>query len=177
MIRSLFLVSLVALVGCSSGPPLAPQYRAAPSVQVPDAIAVAQPAAPTGDEALDEMLAELAAAIDRKDWRGVLFHFDPDAYAEQFALMSASDRDASSVAAQVLVETLGLSGVFTDGPSFEALDRVRVVTLRQVARLNDYPDAFYEVSGDVRLDGGETQPIRFQITRDEEAYRVLVPMG
>ncbi|MEO0560363.1 MAG: hypothetical protein AAF170_19520, partial [Bacteroidota bacterium] len=181
----LFLASVAS--ACASSPPeavetpehlLAPQYRVLPSVPATEPVAEAQPAVPTGNRQLDAFLAELAAALDRHDWRGVAARFDPAQYAEQWALVTGDGANDGAAAVQVLAETLGMQGLLQPIGTFEAdpvsrLERIQVVTFREVEprRMGTA-----QIRGDVRLDDGSRLPLQFSIQPMSDTYAVVVPM-
>jgi len=186
----LALLALVTLTSaCASTPPdrvqappehlLATQYRVLPSVPAEEPIAEAAPVVPTGDRQLDAFLAELAAALDRHDWRGAASMLEPDSYAEQWALIDASRQNAEASAVQALAETLGMQGILrpydtlTDAPAAR-LDRLQVVTFREVI---PNLDGSVTVRGDVRLDDGTRFPIDFLLQPMGDTFVVIVPMG
>ena len=172
MLRSVLLAAAL-LSACTASAPATTPAAALPSVPAdPTAVAVAQPVAPTGDDALDAFLASFAAAIDRHDWRGVagLSAAGPLDAAFQAALAAGdAPRDA---AARAVAGVLGLDDVADGDSPFERLDAVRVITLRQVGAVNDLPGARYEVEGDVRLEGGETVPMAFYVSARGDGYAV-----
>ncbi|MDT0632511.1 hypothetical protein [Rubrivirga litoralis] len=144
------------LGGCAATSSDLPTLAAAPTP------AVAGPAAPTGDAALDAFLADLAAAIGLHDWAAVAAALDPAATAE----LGATGRPAppDEAARALVAEALGLS---------VPLDAVRVVTLRAAER---GPGGAVAVTGDVRRDDGEHRPIAFSVRRGAGgAYYVEVP--
>lgn len=165
------LLAAGLLGGCAAagGP-----YASLPAAPPPGAVAEAQPVVPTGDPALDAFLADLAAAVDREAWRAVAEAFDPDAYAEQFALVRRAAASDEAAAAQVVAETLGLGALLDGRPSVERLNQIRVVTLRTAERS---PDGTAQITGDVRLADGRTLPLSFTVQTVGGAYRVVVPMG
>ena len=81
--RPLFLLlATLTLAACAGSPrPLVPDasgpYAGIPHVAGDNLTAEANPVAPTGDDRLDNFLADLAAAIDRHDWYGVAEFADP----------------------------------------------------------------------------------------------------
>ena len=158
---------------------LAPQYRVLPSVSDSEPVAEAQPAVPTGNRQLDGFLAELAAALDRHDWRGVAARFDPAQYAEQWAFITGEGASDDAAAVQVIAETLGMQRLLQPTDTFEAdplsrLGRLRVVTFREVEprRMGTA-----QIRGDVRLDDGTRLPLLFSIQPMGDTYAVIVPMG
>ena len=158
---------------------LAPQYRVLPSVPAEEPIAEASPAIPTGNGQLDVFLAELAAALDRHDWRGVAATFEPDSYAEQWTLIQATRQNPVSSAVQALAETLGMQGILRpydtlDDAPLQRLERLQVVTIRDVTR---QPGGDVQVQGDIRLDDGSRLPLDFLLQPMGDTYRVIVPMG
>lgn len=179
------LLTVVALVvaACSTTPDIIEPsddglYAGIPTVAQNGPIATAQPVIPTGDPELDDFLAELAAAIDRKDWRGVALRMEPDAFAEQRAFLTEAGRPAA--AAQVIAETLGLGSLYHDSESWEGLDRIRVVTFRQHAVQTPGiagGEGFDVIEGSVRLDDGTTLPLSFSILSRGGARVVAVPLG
>ena len=188
---ALILFGLVCVVSaCASTPPpgavpgppevlLAPQYRALPSVPAGEPIAEAAPVVPTGEASLDVFLAELAAALDRHDWRGVVAAFEPDRYAEQWALIQGSRDNAEASAVQALAETLGMQGVLRPYDTLEnapvqRLNRLHVVTFREVVPNSD---GSVLVRGDVRLDDGSRHPLDFSLQPMGDTFVVVVPMG
>lgn len=187
--RTLCLIGLFALASaCAPSAPdthetpehlIATQYRVLPSVPATEPVAEAQPAVPTGNRQLDAFLAELAAAIDRQDWRGAASRFDPAPYAEQWALIVGEGRSEVAAAVQVLAETLGVQGLLQPYDTFAAdpiarLDRIQVVTFRDV-ELSRMGTA--QIRGDVRLDDGSRFPLLFSIQPMGDSYAVVVPMG
>ena len=177
------LAVLVALAGCATqrpAPDASGPYAGIPAVAAREPIAEAQPVVPTGDDELDEFLGDLAAAIDRHDWRGVARTMEPEAFGEQRALIEAER--ASGAAAQVIGETLGLGDVvdYTGADPWRALDRIQVITLRQVAVNTPgivSGEQTYSISGDVRLDSGQTLTLEFTVASRGGAYVILVPLG
>lgn len=158
---------------------IAPQYRVLPSVPATETVAEAQPAVPTGSLQLDAFLAELAAALDRHDWRGAAARFDPAAYAEQWALISGAGASDEAAAVQALAETLGMQGLLQPYDTFRSdplsrLERLRVVTFREVESRRM---GVAEVRGDVRLDDGARVPLLFSVQPMGDTYVVVVPMG
>ena len=72
-----FVLLAAGLLGaCATAPP--DPYRALPAAPPPEAVALAHPAVPTGDVALDAFLADLAASVDRQAWRAVAEAFEPE---------------------------------------------------------------------------------------------------
>lgn len=158
---------------------IATQYRVLPSVPATEPVAEAQPAIPTGNAALDAFLAELAAALDRHDWRGVASRFDPASYAEQWALISDDGASEEAAAVQVLAETLGMQDLLQPRDTFGAdpvsrLERIQVVTFREV---DPRRMGTAQIRGDVRLDDGTRLPFQFSIQPMGDGYAVVVPMG
>ena len=137
---------------------------------------MAHPAVPTGDDALDAFLADLAASVDRQAWRAVAEAFEPEPYAERVAAARAGAGSDEAAAVAVVAATLGLSGVFGDAaPSLDGLNRIRVVTFRE-ATLR--PGGAARVTGDVRLDDGRTVGLAFDVREGGAGrYRVVVPAG
>jgi len=183
--RPLLLATVLAVVaGCgASPPPAAPPadgpYAGIPSRPAEGPIATAQPVAPTGSEALDQFLAELAADIDRHDWLGVARRMDPEVFPEQRAFLAAGGRDAVA-APQLLAETLGIRGLFDGPPSWRALDRIAVVTLRvhDVQTPGAAGGAGIDVvEGDVRLEDGTTLPLSILLSPRGDGFVVVVPVG
>ncbi|GAB5534684.1 MAG: hypothetical protein Rubg2KO_09330 [Rubricoccaceae bacterium] len=186
--RRIALIALLSVASACSAPRvvsetpdylLAEQYRVLPAAPTGEPIAEAVPAIPTGDAALDRFLAELAAALDRQDWRGVVARFESESYAEQWALINESRQDPEGSAVQVLAETLGMQTILRpfgtlETTLLERLDRIRVVTLRDVS-----PSASgtVRVSGDVRLDDNTRLPLDFSLQPMGDTYAVVVPMG
>ena len=170
----LVLLAAGLLGGCASaGGPAAGPYQSLPAAPPPEAVAVAQPAVPTGDEALDAFLADFAAAIDRKAWRSVAEAFDPDAYAARFAAVRAGAESDQAAAVAVVADVLGLGGLLGGAtPSLDDLGRIRVVTLRGT---EDRPGGAVRVTGDVRLEDGQTLPIAFDVRGRGGTYHVVVP--
>lgn len=173
-------LALAACAACSGPVPVIPDeggpYRGIPAAADDGMTAEAQPVAPTGDDALDDFLADLAAAIDRHDWMAVARAADPEAWGERRARVEASgDGSAPHVVADML--DLGdLASNANDG--WDGLDTIRVVTLREVAARTPGiagGEGFFEVSGDVRLTSGGTLPIRFRVAERGGAYALLVP--
>lgn len=184
---ALAFLGLAALASaCSSSAPtpvpehlLAPQYRALPSVPATEPVAEAQPVVPTGTRQLDAFLAELAAALDRHDWRGVAAAFEPESYAEQWALIQESRQNAVASAVQALAETLGMQGILRPYDTFEdapvdRLERLQVITLREVIPRSA---GTVQVRGDIRLDDGSRIPLDFLLQPIGDTYVVVVPMG
>jgi hypothetical protein len=128
---------------------------------------------------LDVFLAELAAALDRHDWRGVAAAFEPESYAEQWALIDASRDNAEASAVQALAETLGMQPILrpydtlADAP-VARLERLQVVTFREVLPGST---GGVQVRGDVRLDDGTRIPLDFSLQPMGDAFVVVVPMG
>ena len=162
------------LGGCATAPP--DPYRALPAAPPPAAVAMAHPAVPTGDPALDAFLADLAASVDRQAWRAAAEAFDADAYAEAVAEARPGAGSDQAAAVAVVARALGLSDVFgAASPSLDALNQIRVVTFRQAAR---QPDGSARVTGDVRLQDGRTVPLAFEVRQGGAGrYRVAVPAG
>ena len=162
------------LGGCATAPP--DPYRALPAAPPPAAVAVAHPAVPTGDVALDAFLADLAAAVDRQAWRAVAEAFDPDAYASAVAQARGGAASDQAAAVAVVARTLGLQDVFgAASPSLDALNQIRVVTFREAARR---PDGSVRVTGDVRLEDGRTVGLAFGVREGGAGrYRVAVAGG
>ena len=170
-----FVLLAAGLLGaCATAPP--DPYGALPAAPPPEAVALAHPAVPTGDVALDAFLADLAASVDRQAWRAVAEAFEPAAYAERVAAARVGAGSDEAAAVAVVAETLGLSALFGGvAPSLDALNRIRVVTFRQATRR---PDGSARVTGDVRLDDGRTVPLAFDVREGGAGrYRVVVPAG
>jgi hypothetical protein len=170
------LVGAALLPACAGSLPM--PYAAVPAVPARAPIAEANPVAPTGDAALDDFLSELAAAIDRKDWRGVATRFERPAFAEQVAFVTTGAGSTEAAAAQVIAESLGLSALATytaasDTDPYAGLDRIVVVTFRDARRAGDRVD----IQGDVRLPDGQTIPLSFSVTPARAGFAVLVPRG
>ncbi|MDT7856976.1 hypothetical protein RQM47_10020 [Rubrivirga sp. S365] len=149
------------LGGCAATSSDLPTLAAAPTP------AVAGPAAPTGDAALDTFLADLAAAIGLHDWAAVAAALDPAAYGARVAPGRPAPPAGAApdeAARAVIAEALGLS---------VPLDAIRVVTLRAAER---GPGGAVAVTGDVRRDDGAHRPISFSVRRGAGgAYHVEVP--
>lgn len=180
--RSLSFAGLAVLLlasGCKTTPviPDSPEdgpYAGIPSVAATAPMAEAQPVIPTGNPELDTFLSELAAAIDRKDWRGVAKKMEPEAFAEQRAFLEAGGN--RQPAAQILAETLGVGEL----GNWDALDRIRVVTFRQhtVQTPGIAGGEGYDIiDGTVRLEDGRTLPLQFSIVSRGGVPVVLVPQG
>lgn len=165
-------LALGLLGGCATAPP--DPYRALPAVPPPETVALAHPAVPTGDAALDAFLADLAASIDRQAWRAVAQAFDADAYAARYAGVRDGAVSDEAAAVRVVAESLGLDLFGTAPPSLDGLGRIRVVTFREATRR---PDGSTRVTGDVRLDDGRTLPLAFGVRPGPPTYRVEVQGG
>ena len=173
------LAVLVAVSGCRTTPtiPDSPDdgvYAGIPAVAASEPMAEAQPIIPTGNDTLDEFLSEIAAAIDRKDWRGVAKMMEPEAFAEQQAFLAAEGR--TQPAAQIIAETLGIGEL----EGWDGLGEIRVITLRE--HTVQTPgiaggEGFDLIDGTVRLENGRTLPIQFSIVSRGGVPVVLVPRG
>lgn len=176
MLRLAFLAAAVSLSACSGSAPAETPGAALPSVPADaDVVAVAQPVAPTGDDRLDAFLADLAAAIDRHDWRGVAMYTAPEPLEIVFRTAQASGDSPRDAAARGVARMLGLRDIAAGADPFARLDAVRVVTLRTVGAMNDLPGVQYVVEGDLRLDSGETLPMAFQVGALGDGYGVVLP--
>lgn len=179
--RFTLLLPALLLAACSGSVPSADTdgpYAGIPRADTEGPVAMAQPVIPTGDPALDEFLAELAAAIDRHDWRGVAARMDPGAFVEQRALLDADGSDEP--AAQLIAETLGLGRLYHDAPGWSGLESIRVVTFRQHGVQTPGiagGEAYDLIDGTVRLENGQTLPLSFTIAQRGGAHVVLVPLG
>ncbi|MEM1056691.1 MAG: hypothetical protein AAGI52_14310 [Bacteroidota bacterium] len=185
MIRILaFLVVSVLIAGCRTAPvvpdtPEAGPYAGIPSVEATGPVAEAQPIFPTGDPELDAFLADLAAAIDRHDWRGVAQRMEPVGFTEQRAFLAANG-SAEAPAAQLIAETLGIGDLYHASPGWDGLDQIRVVTFREYAVQTPGiagGEAIELISGTVRLENGRTLPLSLSIISRGGVRVVQVPLG
>ena len=85
-------------------------------------------------------------------------------------------------AAQVIGESLGLGDLvdYSGDRPWDGFDSIQVVTLRSAA--SNTPgiaggEASYTIDGDVRVEGGTTYSVQFDVARRGEVYAVLVPRG
>lgn len=176
MLRLALFALAVTLSACSASAPATTPGAALPSVPADtDAIAVAQPVAPTGDARLDAFLATVAAAIDRHDWRGVAALTAPEPLGVVFQTAQASGDAPRDAAARGLARMLGLRDIAAGAEPFARLDALRVVTLRSAATMNDLPGVAYAIEGDFRFQDGETVPTSFFVGGMGDGYGVVLP--
>lgn len=187
MTRTLSLLLPLALLAACSRTPATTADAHGPYAGVPGLVTAAEPVPEVvrldtlGLAGFDAWLDGVATAVVVGDWRRVATAMEPEAWAEQRALVEgAAGGDRS---AQVLAETLGLDmgRMFGGSPaSYARLDQIERLTIRTIAVQTPGiagGEERYVVAGEADAGAGPSVPFQFSAVARGSGFAISVPMG